>query len=52
MMPMIRAVRIIACHEFFLHIALLLSGMFCHGIVIDDLLISTIIPIPKSKITA
>ena len=34
---------------YILHIALLFSAMIVHGIVFDDLLVSSIIQIPKSK---
>ena len=37
------------CDELYVHIALLFSAMIVHGIVFDDLLMSSIIPISKSK---
>jgi len=41
-----------ACDELFVHLGLLINTMFSHGIVIDDLLLSTIVPIPKSKLAS
>ena len=38
-----------ACVELFVHVALLFSVMMVHGIVFDDLIISSITPIPKDK---
>ena len=38
-----------ACDEIYVHIALLFSAMTVHGIVFNDLLVSSIIPIPKAK---
>jgi len=38
-----------ACDELFVHISLLLSGLLVHGTVPYDLLVSTIVPIPKGK---
>ena len=38
-----------ACDELFIHISLLLSSMLVHGTPSDDLLVSTIVPIPKGK---
>jgi hypothetical protein len=37
------------CNELYVHLAVLITAMFSHGTVIDDLRISTIIPIPKDK---
>jgi hypothetical protein len=33
-----------------IHLSLLLSAMFAHGFVIDELTVSTIVPIPKPKL--
>ena len=38
-----------ACSDLSAHIALLTTGMLVHGFVPDDLLVSTVIPIPKGK---
>jgi len=38
-----------ACDELFIHISLLLSSVLVHGTPSDDLLVSTIVPIPKGK---
>jgi len=38
-----------ACDELFIHISLLLSSMLVHGTPSGDLLVSTIVPIPKGK---
>ena len=38
-----------ACMELFVHLALLISAMFSHGLPIEDMCISTIIPIPKDS---
>jgi len=43
------AKRLKFCKVQILHIALLFSAMTVHGIVFDDLLVSSIIPIPKAK---
>ena len=40
-----------ACDGFFVHVALLYTGMIVHGFVPDDLRLSTIVPIPKGKNT-
>jgi hypothetical protein len=32
------------------HLSLLLSAMFTHGFVIDELTVSTVVPIPKPKL--
>jgi hypothetical protein len=40
-----------ACLELSVHIALLITGMLIHGFVPNDLLVSTVIPIPKGKNT-
>ena len=34
------------------HLSLLISAMFTHGFVLDELTISTIVPIPKPKLDA
>ena len=38
-----------ACDELYVCIALLFSALIVHGVVFDDLLVSSIIPIPKGK---
>jgi Reverse transcriptase (RNA-dependent DNA polymerase) len=35
--------------ELFVHLAMLITGMFCHGFVFNDMKTSCIIPIPKSN---
>ena len=38
-----------ACNELFVHISLLFSSLVSHGTVTNDLLASTMVPIPKGK---
>ena len=38
-----------ACDELFIHIACLFSSLVVHGVVTDDVLVSILLPIPKSK---
>jgi len=42
-----------ACDDFFVHVALLFTGIIVHGFVLDDLRLrlSTVVPIPKGKNT-
>jgi len=38
-----------ACDELYIHLSMFFSAMIVHGIVFEDLLISSVIPIPKGK---
>ena len=38
-----------ACHDFYVHISLLFSGLLIHGSVPDEFSLSTVIPIPKGR---
>ena len=38
-----------ACHDFYVHISLLFSGLLIHSSVLDEFGLRTVIPIPKSR---
>jgi len=38
-----------ACDELYIHIAMLLSALVVHDYITDDLLFSSVLPLPKGK---